>query len=200
MTLILTLNFWRHSQDISGLFPNHFLYISQSVCQSLYLFQLVISGGQLLRPLVLFDYSSCMYLWQTSLDCISLKLFSACLVFMPTIRTANQKPPVIDIQPLKYYNSFLTTFLMIYLKQAKKINRLLGEPELPAEPSSLALTFLLSRAKPSELQSPKALTVGNVNKTDNRKDYVDNSQKKTEKHFKNVRELRDISNTDKETK
>ena len=44
------------------------------------------------------------------------------------------------------------------------------------------------------------MTVGNVNKTDNRKDYVDNSQKKTEKHFKNVRELKDISNTDKETK
>ena len=76
----------------------------------------------------------------------------------------------------------------------------MGEPELPAEPSSLALTFLLSRAKPSELQSPKAVTVGNVNKTDNRKDYVDNSQKKTEKHFKNVRELKDISNKDKETK
>jgi len=76
----------------------------------------------------------------------------------------------------------------------------LGEPELPAEPSSLASTLLLSRAKPSELQSPKAVTVGNVNKTDNRKDYVDNSQKKTEKHFKNVRELKDISNTDKETK
>ena len=46
--------------------------------------------------------------------------------------------------------------------------------------------LLLSRAKPSELQSPKAVTVGNVNKTDNRKDYVDNSQKKTEKHLKNV--------------
>ena len=44
------------------------------------------------------------------------------------------------------------------------------------------------------------MTVGNVNKTDNRKDYVDNSQKKTEKHFKNVRELKDISNADKETK
>ena len=125
--LILTWNFWRHSQDISGLFPNHFLYICQSVCQSLYLFQLVISGGQLLRPLVLFDYSSCMYFWQKLLDCISLKWFSACLVFMPTIRTANQKPPVIDIQPLKYYNYFPTTFLMIYLKWSKKINRLLGE-------------------------------------------------------------------------
>ena len=107
--LILTWNFWRHSQDISGLFPNHFLYICQSVCQSLYLFQLVISGGQLLRPLVLFDYSSCMYLWQKSLDCISLKWFSACLVFMPTICTANEKPPIIDIQPLKYYNYFPTT-------------------------------------------------------------------------------------------
>ena len=90
--------------------------------------------------------------------------------------------------------------LMIKLKRSKKINRLLGEPELPAEPSSLALMFLLWRAKPSELQSPKAVTVGNVNKTDNRKDYVDNSQKKTEKHFKNVRELKDISNTDKEKK
>ena len=44
------------------------------------------------------------------------------------------------------------------------------------------------------------MTVGNVNKTDNRKDYVDNSQKKMEKHFKNVSELKDISNTDKETK
>ena len=62
----------------------------------------------------------------------------------------------------------------------------MGEPELPAEPSSLASMLLLSRAKPSELQSPKAVTVGNVNKTDNRKDDVDNSQKKMEKHFKNV--------------
>ena len=44
------------------------------------------------------------------------------------------------------------------------------------------------------------MTVGNVNKTDNRKDYFHNSQEKTEKHFKNVRELKDISNTDKETK
>merc|ERR1711942_572321 len=79
------------------------------ICQYLYLFQLVISGGQLLRPLVLFYYSSCMYLWQKSLDCISLKCFSACLVFMPTIRTANKKSPVIDIQPLKYYNYFPTT-------------------------------------------------------------------------------------------
>merc|ERR1711954_364534 len=146
----------------------------------------------------LFDYSSCMYFWQKSLDCISLKWFSACLVFMPTIRMANQKPPVIEMQPLKYYNYFPTTSLMINLKRTKKINRLLGEPELPAEPSSLALTFLLGRAKPSELQSPKAVTVGNVNKTDNRKDYVDSSQKK--KHFKNVRELKDNSNTDKETK
>ena len=110
----------------------YFLYICQSVCQSLYFFQLVISGGQLLRPLVLFDYSSCMYLWKKLLDCISLKWFSACLVFMPTIRTANQKPPVIDIQPLKYYNYFPTTFLMIYLKWSKKINRLLVEPELPS--------------------------------------------------------------------
>merc|ERR1712082_90640 len=107
-----------------------------------------------------------MYLWQKLLDCISSKWFSACLLFMPTIRTANKKPSVIDIQPLKYYNYFPTTFLMIYLKWLKKINRLLVEPELPAEPSSLALTFLLSRAKPSDLQSPKAVTVGNVNKTD----------------------------------
>ena len=107
----------------------YFWTISKLFCIScmsaslLYLFQLVISGGQLLRPLVLFDYSSCMYFWQKSLDCISLKWFSACLVFMPTIRTANLKPPVIDIQPLKYYNYFPTTFLMIYLKRAKKVNR-----------------------------------------------------------------------------
>ena len=114
-------------------FPGYFWTISKlffisciSVSLSaslLYLFQLVISGGQLLRPLVLFNYSSCMYLWQKSLDCISLKWFSACLVFMTTIRTANLKPPVIDIQPLKYYNYFPTTFLMIYLKRSKKINR-----------------------------------------------------------------------------
>ena len=50
-----------------------------------------------------------MYLWQKLLDCISLKWFSACLVFMPTIRKANKKPPVIDIQPLKYYNYVPTT-------------------------------------------------------------------------------------------
>merc|ERR1711954_443651 len=129
--------------DISGLFPNHFLYICQSVCQSLYLFQLVIPGGQLLRPLVLFNYSSCMYLWQKLLDCISLKWFSACLVLMPTTHTANQKPPIIDIQLLKYYNYFSTTSLMIDLKRSKKINRLLSDPELPAEPSILALRFLL---------------------------------------------------------
>ena len=73
---------------------------------------------------------------------------------------------------------------MIDLKRSKKINRLLSEPEIPSKPFSLALTFLLSRAKPSELQSPKAVTVGNVNKTDYRKDNVENSQKKTEKHFK----------------
>ena len=80
--------------------------ISVSLSASLlYLFQLVISGGQLLRPLVLFNYASWMYLWQKSLDCISLKYFSACLVFMPTIGTANKKPPVIDIHPLKYYIS-----------------------------------------------------------------------------------------------
>ena len=82
----------------------YFLYVCQSV-SLLYLFQLVISGGQLLRPLVLFNYASWMYLWQKSLDCISLKYFSACLVFMPTIGTANKKPPVIDIHPLKYYIS-----------------------------------------------------------------------------------------------
>ena len=66
---------------------------------------------------------------------------------------------------------------MINLKQSKKINRLLGEPELPSQPSSLALTFLLWRAKLkreriSELQTPKVVTVGNVNKTDTRKDDV----------------------------
>ena len=44
------------------------------------------------------------------------------------------------------------------------------------------------------------MTVRNVNKTVNKKDDIDNSQKKTEKHFKNVRELKDISNTDKKTK
>merc|ERR1711954_60132 len=99
MTLDLTWHFWRHSQDISGLFPNHFLYICQSVCQSLYLFQLVISGGQLLRPLVLFDYSSCMYLWQKLLNFISLKWFSACLVFMPTIRAANKNLLLLTFNP-----------------------------------------------------------------------------------------------------
>ena len=47
--------------------------------------------------------------------------------------------------------------------------------------------FLLSRAKLKrerirELQTPKVDTVGNVNKTDNRKDDVDNSKKKRKKH------------------
>merc|ERR1711954_444332 len=84
---------------------------------------------------------------------------------------------------------FPTSSLMINLKQSKKINRLLGEPELPSQPFSLALTFLLSRAKLkreriSELQTPKIGTVRNVNKTDNRKDDVDNSKKKTDIHFK----------------
>ena len=86
---------------------------------------------------------------------------------------------------------------MIDLKQSKKINRLLGEPELPAEPSSLALTFLLSRAKPSELQSPKAVTVGNVNKTDKTENFSDKT--KVDGSENSEKKLKDISNTDKKT-
>ena len=44
----------------------------------------------------------------------------------------------------------------------------------------------MKQRRKSKLQTPKVVTVGNVNKTDNGKDDVDNSQKKTEKHFKNV--------------
>ena len=60
---------------------------------------------------------------------------------------------IANIIPIKYLITvtlflsglyhFPTTSLMINLKRSKKINRLLGEPELPSQPSSLALTFLL---------------------------------------------------------
>ena len=82
--------------------------------------------------------------------------------------------------------SFSYHFLNDQFEAVKKDQQKLGEPELPAEPSSLALTFLLSRAKPSELQSPKAVTVGNVNKQTIEKIMLTTPRKKTEKHFKNV--------------
>ena len=48
-------NFWTYSQDISEIYPdylNSYMSVSLSL-HLLYLFQFVISGGQLLRPLVL---------------------------------------------------------------------------------------------------------------------------------------------------
>ena len=112
--------FWIHSQDIYGLFPNYSLFLVYlSVCMPVFIF---LPIGRLWGP-TSETFGLVRLLIKKLLDCISLKWFSACLVFMPTIRTANLKPPVIDIQPLKYYNYFPTTFLMIYLKRAKKVNR-----------------------------------------------------------------------------
>ena len=57
--------------------------------------------------------------------------------------------------------------------------------------------LLLSRAKPSELQSPKAVTVGNVNKTDKTENFSDKT--KVNDSENSEEKLKDISNTDKKT-
>ena len=70
-------NFWRHSPDISELFPKYsvFLVSLVSLSQSLlYLFQFIISGGQLLRPLVLFYHMQISESSDTvSLESVQLK-------------------------------------------------------------------------------------------------------------------------------
>ena len=58
-------NFWTYSQDISEIYPdylNSYMSVSLSL-HLLYLFQFVISGGQLLRPLVLLFYRIFQSLW-----------------------------------------------------------------------------------------------------------------------------------------
>ena len=71
------------------------------------------------------DYLSCMYFWQKLCGCISLEWFSAYLVSMPAFLAGNQKAPVVDIPPLKYYNFFylFSHYLLNNpFKHIKKIN------------------------------------------------------------------------------